>query len=93
MTETLPFDAAEHLTRPEAQAELLADAVESGNAGYLATALGTIARARGMTGVAKEAGVTREALYKALSADGDPRLSTFVGVVRALGLKLTISLP
>jgi probable addiction module antidote protein len=91
MTETLPFDAAEHLTSPEAQAELLADAVESGNAGYLATALGTIARARGMTGVAKEAGVTREALYKALSADGDPRLSTFVGVVRALGLKLTIS--
>jgi probable addiction module antidote protein len=92
MTETLPFDAAEHLTSPEAQAELLADAVESGNAGYLATALGTIARARGMTSVAKEAGVTREALYKALSADGDPRLSTFVGVVRALGLKLTISL-
>ena len=91
MTETLPFDAAEHLTSPEAQAELLADAVESGNAGYLATALGTIARARGMTGVAKEAGVTREALYKALSAEGDPRLSTFVGVVRALGLKLTIS--
>jgi probable addiction module antidote protein len=92
MTETLPFDAAEHLTSPEAQAELLADAVESGNTGYLATALGTIARARGMTSVAKEAGVTREALYKALSADGDPRLSTFVGVVRALGLKLTISL-
>jgi probable addiction module antidote protein len=92
MTQTLPFDTAEHLTSPEAQAELLADAVESGNAGYLATALGTIARARGMTGVAKEAGVTREALYKALSADGDPRLSTFVGVVRALGLKMTISL-
>ena len=54
MTETLPFDAAEHLTSPEAQAELLADAVESGNAGYLATALGTIARARGMTSVAKK---------------------------------------
>lgn len=91
MTETLPFDAAAHLTSLEAQAELLADAVESGNAGYLATALGTIARARAMSGVAKEAGVTREALHKALSDDGDPRLSTFVGVVRALGLKLTIS--
>jgi probable addiction module antidote protein len=46
-----------------------------------------------MSAVAKEAGVTREALYKALSADGDPRLSTLFGVVRALGLKLTISAP
>ena len=91
MTETLPFDAAEHLTRPEAQLELLADAVESGDSHYLAVALGTIARARGMTRVAKEAGVTRDALYKALATDGDPRLSTFVGVIRALGLKLTIS--
>jgi probable addiction module antidote protein len=85
---TLPFDPADHIVTPEAQAELLADAVESGNAGYIATALGTIARARGMTQVAKDAGVTREALYRALSAEGDPRLSTLLGVAKALGLKL-----
>jgi len=87
----MSFDAAEHLTSPEAQAGLLADAVESGNTSYLAVALGTIARARGMTSVAKEAVVTREALSKALSMDGGPWLSTFIGIVRALGLKLTIS--
>ena len=76
---------------PQDLSDLLADAVKSEDPHYLAIALGTIARARGMTAVAKEAGVTREALYKALSADGDPRLSTLFGVLRALGLKLTIS--
>ncbi|MBV9910637.1 MAG: putative addiction module antidote protein, partial [Hyphomicrobiales bacterium] len=55
----------------------------------VASALGAIARARGMSKVAREAGVTRPALYKALSEDGDPRLSTVLGVVKALGLKLT----
>jgi probable addiction module antidote protein len=48
-----------------------------------------IARARGMTEVAREAGVTREALYKSLGEDGDPRLATFLGVARALGVTLT----
>ena len=76
-----------------ALSDLLADAVKSEDPHHLAIALGTIARAKGMSAVAKEAGVTREALYKALSADGDPRLSTLFGVVRALGLKLTISAP
>ena len=76
---------------PQDLSDLLADAVKSEDPHYLAIALGTIARAKGMSAVAKEAGVTREALYKALSADGDPRLSTLFGVVRALGLKLTIS--
>jgi probable addiction module antidote protein len=86
---TLPFDAADYLDTPEAQEELLADAVESGDGKYLALALGTIARARGMSKVSQDAGVTREALYRALSADGDPRLSTLLGVVKALGLKLS----
>jgi probable addiction module antidote protein len=86
--ETTPFDPAAFLDTPESQAELLADAVESGDAGYIAVALGTIARARGMTSVAREAGVTREALYRALSKDGAPRLTTLLGVARALGLKL-----
>ena len=85
----LPFDAAEILDDPDSQAELLADAFETGNAAYIANALGVVARARGMTSVASEAGVTREALYKALSEDGDPRLSTLLGVVKALGLQLS----
>jgi len=89
MVETLPFDPARYLGDAEAQAELLADAFESGDAGYIANALGVVARARGMSQVARDAGVTREALYKALSDDGDPRLSTLLGVVKALGIKLT----
>ncbi len=87
--ETAPFDAAQYLTSPESQAELIADAFETGDATYIATALGTIARARGMTKVAKEAGVTREALYKALATGGGPRLTTLLGVMKALGVKLT----
>lgn len=87
--ETTPFDAAEILDDPASQAELLADAFESGNATYIAQALGVVARARGMSEIAREAGVTREALYKALSERGDPKLSTLLGVARALGVKLT----
>ncbi len=86
---TEPFDAARYLTTPEAQAELLNDALTSGHAPYVAQALGVIARARGMTEVAREAGVTREALYKSLSEEGDPRLTTLLGVIRALGVTLS----
>jgi probable addiction module antidote protein len=89
MVKTIPFDAAPFFTSLEAQRDLLDDAVDSGNAAYIANALGVIAKARGMTAVAREAGVTREGLYKALSEDGDPRLTTPLGVVRALGLKLS----
>jgi probable addiction module antidote protein len=89
MAKTQPFDAARYLTSPEAQGELLNDALASGDAAYIAHALGVIARARGMTDVAREAGITREALYKSLSDEGDPRLTTLMGVIRALGLTLT----
>lgn len=89
--ETVPFDAADYLDTPEAQAEFLADAFESGDARYLTHALGIVARARGMTEVARGAGVTREALYKALSENGDPRLSTLLGVLKSLGVKLTVA--
>ncbi|ABC23877.1 addiction module antidote protein [Rhodospirillum rubrum] len=92
MIKTKPFDAARHLTSPEAQQDLLNDAFASGSASYIADALGVIARARGMTDVAREAGVTREALYKSLSEDGDPRLTTLLGVARALGVTLTARL-
>ena len=86
----LPYDPARHLTSPEAQAELLSDAMQTGDAGYIANALGVIARARGMTEVARGAGITREALYRALSEDGDPRLTTLLGVMRSLGLRLSV---
>lgn len=87
--ETFPFDPAEFLDSPDAQREFLADAIESGDANHIAKALGHVARARGMTAIAREAGVTREALYKALSDRGDPKLSTLMGVLRALGVTLT----
>ena len=91
-TKTFPFDAARYLDTPEAQAELLNDALETGDAGYIANALGVIARARGMSEVARGAGVTREALYKTLSQDGDPKLTTLLGVIRSLGFKLSARL-
>lgn len=89
--ETFPYDTSEHLESVESQIELLQDALDSEDAAYIAHALGVVARARGMTSIAKEAGVTREALYKALSENGDPKLSTLVGVLKALGVKLSAS--
>jgi probable addiction module antidote protein len=86
---TLPFDAAQFIDNPEAEDILLADAFESGNTEYIAHALGIVARARGMTAVAREAGVAREALYRALSPTGDPRLSTLLGVLKALHITIT----
>jgi|SRR6187401_1213877 probable addiction module antidote protein len=88
-TKTIPFDPAEHLASPEDQADLLNDALATGDTVYIANALGTIARARGMSEVARGAGVTREALYKSLTPKGDPKLSTLLGVLRTLDLKLT----
>lgn len=86
---TLPFDATEYLDTPEAQADFLKDAMSTGNAEYITHAIGIIARARGMTQVAKDAGITRAGLYKSLSAEGDPRLSTLLGVLKALGVRLS----
>jgi probable addiction module antidote protein len=87
--ETYPFDPAEYLGDANAQAELIADALASGNAGYVAHALGVVARARGMTQLARDTGMSRESLYKALSPQGNPELATVLRVVEALGLKLT----
>lgn len=87
--ETFPFDASRYLDSDEDHIELLSAALGTGNAESITVALGIVARARGMTQIAKEAGVTREALYKALSADGDPKLTTLLGVLKALGVELT----
>jgi probable addiction module antidote protein len=84
------WDAAEILETPESIAAYLEAALEENDPAFLTHALGVVARAQGMSKIADEAGVTREALYKALSAEGDPRLSTFLGVLRALGLRLDI---
>jgi probable addiction module antidote protein len=89
-TKTSPFDAAKYLKSRRAQATLLTEALETGDAAYIANALGVIARARGMSDVARNAGVTRVALYKALSRRGDPKLTTLLGVVKSLGFKLSV---
>jgi probable addiction module antidote protein len=86
---TTLWDAAEYLDSAEAIAEYLEAAFEDGDPALIAAALGDVARAMGMTQLAGKAGVTREALYKALSPTVDPRLSTFLGVMKALGIKLT----
>jgi probable addiction module antidote protein len=88
-TKTTKWDAADYLDTPEAIVAYLEAALEEGDPSLITAALGDIARAKGMSQVAKDAGVTREALYKALSPEGDPRLSTLLGVTKALGIKLT----
>lgn len=85
---TTQWDPSEYLNSPKAIAAYLEAAFEDGDPALIAAALGDIARAMGMTDLAARAGVTREALYKALSPTGDPRLSTFLGVMKALGIKL-----
>lgn len=88
---TKPFDAAEYLDTDEAVAAYLADALESGDATVFQEALQTAARARGMSEIAKSAGLGRESLYKALKPDAQPRFETVQKVMAALGVSLTIS--
>ena len=89
-TKTRPFDVAEHLRTPEEMAAYLEATLEEsgGDAAAIASALGDIARARGMSQVARDAGLSRESLYKALSGDRNPDFQTILKVVRALGMKL-----
>jgi probable addiction module antidote protein len=82
------WDPSEYLDSPKAIAAYLEAAFDDCDPALVAAALGDIARAMGMTQLANQAGVTREAMYKALSPTGDPRLSTFLGVMKALGIKL-----
>lgn len=85
---TKKWDAAEYLGTPKSVVAYLEAAFEDGDPAWVAAALGDVARAKGMSALARQAGVTREALYKALSPSGDPRLSTLLGVMKALGIKL-----
>jgi probable addiction module antidote protein len=90
-TITKRWDAADHLERPSDIAAYLEAALEHGDPALVASALGDIARAKGMAEIAREAGLGRESLYKALSADGNPELGTFLRVIRALGLELRVA--
>lgn len=84
------FDMAEQLTDQKAIAAYLNVVLEENDPAALAEALGTIARARGMSEIAQSAGITREALYKALRAQSQPRFETIAKVMQALGVKLTV---
>jgi probable addiction module antidote protein len=87
-TRTQSWDAAEHLETEEDMAAYLEAALEEGDTTLVAAALGDIARAKGMTEIARKTGLGRESLYKALSPDGNPEFSTVLKVIEALGLKL-----
>jgi len=92
-TTTTPYDVAEHLRTPEEMAAYLEVCIEEadGDAAFIAKALGDIARAQGMTLVARDSGLSRESLYKALSGERSPSFDTILKVVTALGLKLSAS--
>ena len=89
-TKTVSYDVAEQLRTPEEMAAYLDAWLDEApdDASGIARALGDIARAKGMSQVAKEAGLSRESLYRALSADGNPSFATVLKVARALGVKL-----
>ena len=89
-TKTTLYDSAEYLETPEDMAAYLEACLEiaDGDAAFIAKALGNIARAKGMSQVARDAGVSRESLYKALSGERTPSLETVLKVISALGIKL-----
>ncbi|HCA57463.1 MAG TPA: putative addiction module antidote protein [Blastocatellia bacterium] len=88
---TTPWDPAEHLNSENEMAAYLEAALEEGEPSLVAAALGDIARARGMTQLARDTGLGRESLYKALSPNGNPEFATIMKVVQALGLRFHAS--
>ncbi len=91
---TLPYDSAEYLDDDQAVSDYLQEAMkiaqEDSDPAFLTVALGTVARARGMSQIAKDTGLSRESLYKALGSEGNPEFATILKVLQALGLKLSI---
>jgi probable addiction module antidote protein len=85
------WDAAEYLDSDEAITAFLAEAMEIGDQELIVLALNTVARARGMTQIAQDAGIARQALYKSLGEKGNPTLSTLLGVIKSLGLKFSVT--
>ncbi len=90
-TKTHPWDVTRYLDSDEAIAAYLDAALEEDDPALLAAALGDVARAKGMTQIARETGLGRESLYKALSPEGNPEFGTVQKVVRSLGLRLHVS--
>ncbi len=90
-SKTSPYDSAEYLDSNEAIKAYMEEALETDDPVFIARALGTIARARGMSQIAKKAGLSRESLYKALSTEGNPEFGTIIRVMQALGLKFSIT--
>ena len=90
MVKLRPFDPAEHLQTEEDILYYLEAAMEGNDPRHIASALGDVARSRGMTEIARKAGVGRQALYGALSETGNPTLETLTAVLKALGLQLTV---
>jgi probable addiction module antidote protein len=94
MTDKLStYDPAAALVTDEEAAFFMADALETGDAGYIANALGIIARAKGMSQIAAQTGLSREQLYRSFSENGNPTLKTTLVVMKALGLELTTKQP
>ena len=88
MVKVTTFDAAEYLESAEDVANYLTEAFETGDASFIAHAIGTVARAQGMAAIAKQSGLSRENLYRALSPDGHPEFETVIKVLQALGVQL-----
>jgi probable addiction module antidote protein len=88
---TYPFDTAEFLDDDETIAAYLDEAMATGDRKFIAQSIGVVARARGMTQIAKDTGLSRESLYRALGDDGNPEFSTLLAVISALGLRLGVS--
>ncbi len=88
---TTRWDAAEHLNTDEEIIAYLEAVLEDGDPALIAAALGDIARAKGMSKIAKKAGLGRESLYKALSPGGNPEFATVMKVIRSLGIKLHVA--
>jgi probable addiction module antidote protein len=88
MAKTSKFDAADYLKTPEQIASYLTEALETGDTAFLCTALDTVARAKGMSNVAKATGLGRESLYKSLSGNTKPEFDTIAKVVQSFGVKL-----
>ena len=86
--EVADFDPAEYLDNDEMIAGYLSDALETRDTAYIADAIGVVARAKGMKRVAEDAGVSRESLYRALSANGNPEFGTVLKVLASLNIKL-----
>ena len=87
------FDPAEYLDDDESIQHYIDEAVATGHAGFIADSLGVVARAKGMTALAKATGLSRESLYRSLSGEGNPNLKTLLAVCSALGVTLHIGKP